>query len=606
MIPGYDPRVAAEHARESRPPNEIQRTGVERKLWLILVLLVAYRIGYHASYLGEIPFAHATFSDGAVYEQAARDILEHPPLGREPFYLQGAYSYLLALGMTIRAWPSFGLLVQLLMAFATLALFHRSAVRLWGRTPGLLSSIALLAHPGLAFYENKYLSAELGITCNVLVLASFVALLGTDRRRWLLALGLGVASGLAILARPNMILALPFSLLAIATLVEGDGWRARARAAAWPCAALLLGTALSLAPMAARNLAVTGHPDISPIHGGGTSFFIGNNPQARGVWNDAGLLSAQLGTEADELAKALEIDPELDDRDRARAIGDALYARSFEWIRAHPGAWAKLELRKLWLTIGDQQLTQDYDWLGERELLPWAHRIGVSFSMLLALGLLGAGAVLGDRLQACTPGGRVSEPRARRALAWFALGQLLAPLAANLLFFTSAQHRLPLVVPLALFAGPGLLATIVTIRAGLPARKASAEPGARLPLALLIVAALILLQGPWPRSRQAQPHPIHYYNLAMVQDSIGEPLAALASLDRAIELRPEHPIFHMRRAHLRVRVDDLQGAEQDLAVLAAIAARQPVPDWVLAQARSDAWTVARARIQAQRARELSR
>jgi 4-amino-4-deoxy-L-arabinose transferase-like glycosyltransferase len=581
--------VAAEHARVSRPPNE----KIERTLWLIIIVLVAYRLGYHASYLGEVPFAHATFSDGALYEQSARDILEHPPLGREPFYLQGAYAYLLALGMTIRPWPSFGLLVQLLLAFATLALFHRSAVRLWGRTPGLLSSIALLAHPGLAFYENKYVSAELGIACNVLVLAMFVALLGRERRRWLLALGLGAASGLAILARPNMILALPFSLLALAALVEGEGWRARARGAALPCAALLFGTLLTLAPMAARNLVVTGHPDLQPIHGGGTSFFIGNNPEARGVWNSGGLLSANLGTESDEFADALDIDPALDDRDRARAIGEALYARSFAWMREHPGDWATLELRKLWLTIGDQQLTQDYDWLGERELLPWAHRIGVSFSILLALGLLGAGAVFGERSRVIELERPVSTPRARRALACFGLGQLLAPLAANLLFFTSAQHRLPLVIPLALFAGPGLLAAIAAVRSRLLARAGRVdEPSARFPAAVLVVVALVLLQGPWPRSRQAHPHPIHYYNLAMVQDSIGEPLAALASLDRAIELRPEHPIFRMRRAHLRVRVNDLRGAEQDLAVVAAVAAREHVPNWVLEQAQLDVWTIA--------------
>lgn len=570
-------------------PNDESRTKLERTLWLIILGLLAYRLAYHASYLGEVPFAHATFSDGAIYERSARDILEHPPLGREPFYLQGAYAYLLALGMWIQPWPSLGLLVQLLLAFATLALFQRSVVRLWGRVPGYLSSIALLAHPSLAFYENKYLSAELGIACNVLVLASFVALLGHNRRSWLLVLGLGAASGLAILARPNMILALPFSLLAIAALAEGEGWRARVRAAALPCAGMLLGVLLSLAPMAARNLAVTGHPDIQPIHGGGTSFFIGNNPKSRGVWNDAGLLSADLGNERAELGEALDIDPTLADRDRARAIGEALYVRSLAWIREHPGDWLALELRKLWLTIGDQALTQDYDWLGERELIPWAHRIGVSFSMLLALGLLGAAAVFGRSAHAHASAGRASTPRAKRALAWFALGQLLAPLAANLLFFTSAQHRLPLVVPLAVFAGPGTLAIVAMLRSR---RAAFREQSlVRLPTAVLIVAALALLQGPWPRSKQSHPHPIHYYNLALVQDSIGEPLAALASLDRAIELRPEHPAFHSQRAHLRVRLDDFDGAEQDLAVVAAIAARENVPTWVLEQARLDAGTI---------------
>jgi len=587
--------VAAEQQRTKPPP-----ITVERGLTLLVLLLVAYRVGYHASYLGELPFAHATFSDGATYEQSARDILEHPPLGREPFYLQGAYAYLLALGMAIGSGVSAGLVVQLLVAFASLALFHRCAVRLWGRRAGLLSSIALLAHPSLAFYENKYLSAELGIACNVLVLAGFVALIerasidaSLARARasspaWLFgALALGLGSGLAILARPNMILALPFSLIAIATLT-------RARAAAPACAAFVLGVLLALAPMAARNLAVTGHPDVQPIHGGGTSFFIGNNPKSKGLWNDGDLLSGRLGTESRELAEALSIDTTLDERDRARAIGQALYARSFAWIREHPGDWLKLEARKLWLTVGDQPLTQDYDWLGERELLPWAHRVGLSFSMLLALGLLGAGALA----RGASPAASLGPLQGRRALAWFLLGQLLAPLAANLLFFTSAQHRLPLVIPLALLAGPGLLALITTARSWFGAR----EPAERLPLALLILAGLTLAQGPWARIPSEHPHPVHYYNLAMVHVSLDEPLAALASLDRAIELRTSQPIFYLRRAQLRVGLADLDGAEADLARVAELSQAKPAPAWVLEQAEAEQQNLAHARALRQPAR----
>ena len=60
-------------------------------------------------------------------------------------------------------------------------------------------------------------------------------------------------------------------------------------------------------------------------------------------------------------------------------------------------------------------------------------------------------------------------------------------------------------------------------------------------------------------------HPAINYNLALAQDSIGEPTDALASLDRAIELRPDHAIFRMHRAHLRVRLHDLTGAAEDLA-----------------------------------------
>lgn len=567
--------------------NSTDTDAIERALGLVIVVLIAYRLAYHASYLGEVPFAHATFSDGAVYEQAARDIIEHAPLGTRPFYLQGAYAYLLAIGMAIRGWPSLGLLVQLLLAFATLWLFHRTATQLWGRRAGQLSTIVLLAHPGLAFYENKYVSAELGVACNVLTLAAFAWLLrlGVDaqrtRARLGAALALGLASGLAILARPNMVLALPCTLIAMVALYRGHP-RARVTAVSL----VLLGAVLAVAPMAARNLVVTGHADIQPIHGGGTSFFIGNNPKSRGVWNDGDLLSARLGTESVELTAALDIDPDLDERARAQAIGEALYRRSFDWIAAHPLDFAELELRKLWLTIGDQQLTQDYDWLGERELLPWAHRVGVSFSMLLALGLLGAWAVLGPR----RPPALADTPAQPRALAWCLAGQIGAPLAANLLFFTSAQHRLPLVIPLALLAGPGLELALVAVRGRLSrARRRT------LPRWLTLLVVLALVQGPWPRSPRSGPHPVHYYNLAMVQDSIGEPREALASLNRAIALRPQAPAFLMRRAHLRVRLMDLDGAEQDLDLIGEIASREGVPAWVLEQVALDRRTIAHER-----------
>ncbi|GEM_PF-1257779 len=598
---------------------------------LLLVGLIAYRLAYHATYLGEVPFAHATFADGAVYEAAAHDILAAPPLGTRAFYLQGAYAYLLAIGMAIRPWVSVGLLGQLLAAGGALVLFHRATVRLWGPLAGRLSSAALLACPGLMFYENKFLSASLGMDCNIAVLAAFVALAvvarhrardqdrdsNPGRRRVLTALAavaLGVASGLSVLARPNMILALPFTMVAAYLAVAGSqfdlgsesgarsgperGPQRSTRAGLLAIALVVVGALAAVAPMAARNLAVTGAPDIQPVHGGGTSFYIGNNPKSRGLWNDAGLLSARVGTESLELTQQLGVDPALGERDRARAIGDALYAEAWAWIRAHPGDFTALELRKIWLTVGNQQLSHDYDWLGERELLPWANRVGLSFGALMALGLLGAGACFTRRR--ADPAPNPTHPETPPAgLAWLLAGLTLAPLAANLLFFTSAQHRLPLVLPLAVLAGPGLLALYAGIQrwiSRLPAPPLT--PGLASPSRIIwVLAAIALVQGAWPRMEVDRPHPVHYYNLAMIQDQIGDPLDALASFDRAIEAQPRQPIFRMRRAHLRVRLDDLDGAERDLEVLAEEVQRgiddgRPVPDWVLVQAELDRRTIA--------------
>jgi hypothetical protein len=201
----------------------------------------------------------------------------------------------------------------------------------------------------------------------------------------------------------------------------------------------------------------------------------------------------------------------------------------------------------------------------------------VPFSVVLALASIGAVVVWRRPIEA-------SERAWKRALAWWIGGQLVAVLVANLLFFTSAQHRLPLIVPLVILAGPGAIAVVEQAYASLRSR-----PGPGIARGWWIVALLLVGQGMWPRIDRSTPHPVHYYNLAVVQDEIGEPLAALRSLDRAIELRPDQPAFHGARAHLRLRIGDLEGAEQDLD---QVFAAESAPAWVLDRAGLDRASIA--------------
>ncbi|NVB38986.1 hypothetical protein G6O69_14180 [Pseudenhygromyxa sp. WMMC2535] len=619
----------------------LERTPARAGLGLVILALVAYRLAYHAIYLGDIPFAYATFAEGAIHEQAARDILAHPPLGSLPFHLQGAYAYLLTTGMTIHAWPSLGLLVQLGLVALSLVLAHRSARWLWGERAGRWCTIALLAHPPLMFYENKYVPAALAVGASVAMVAALVAMMrarAAGRSPLGAAAALGVAAGVAGLADPALFLAAPFALMAAFVLARpgpdhavpeargGDGWAA---------ALTLAGLLVALTPLAARNLAVTGHADLLPPQEPGLSLFIGNNARSRGLWNDAGLYSARAGTELSELAQTLGVDPDLDARDQAAALGATLGQRARAWIREHPGEFAALEARKLWWTLGDRPLGQSYDWLGERELLPWANRVGVSFSLLLALAVLGAAAVFGGGWRP-EPGGAgpddagagpddagagpddagaapddagpkpnpgqvqpllaADAPERRRALGWLLAGLFFAPLAGNLALFSTAAHRLPMVVPAALLAGPGLLAASAALAARFGSARA-AEDRVTLPTWSWILAAILLAQGPWPRLRSNQPSTSFYYNLAMVQDEVGDPRAAMDTLGRAIERRPDLPAYRMRRAHLRVRLEDYDAAEDDLDVLDELAADaeaqgSPLPVWILEQAEFDRATIA--------------
>ena len=272
---------------------------------LALAGLAILRISYHLSYLADDPFAVATFSDGRQYELAARDILDHPPLGSRPFYLQGLYAFFMAGPMAIRPWVGLALLAQLVVAAGALVAFF-AAVRSWlGRRQAALATIVLMAYPMLAFYENKFLTAELAVATSVAVLWA----LGRAQRNPSPArfVVVGAAVGLLILARPNAVVAVPFVGWAIAGALPGDEASRRRR---WALGAAAAGLLLALAPMAGRNLAVTGRPTVFPAHGGGTSFYIGNNAHARGVWNDAGgLLTGDVARERAELVDALGIPP---------------------------------------------------------------------------------------------------------------------------------------------------------------------------------------------------------------------------------------------------------------------------------------------------------
>lgn len=503
---------------------------MQRFVWALVAFLIAKRIAYHLSYIVFDPFALGTLSDGQLYELAARDILEHPPLGTLPLYLQGLYAYLLAFSMSIVPQVVMGLLVQLIIAAGALFVFQRAARTVFGSVFGGLSLCVLLACPEPAFYENKYLSVSLGIATNIF--AIYTAVRAFERLSFRDVLLAGFAAGLAVLGRPNLVIAVPFTMLAFVVLARGAGKPTRT-----VLAPLALGVVLAVAPMALRNQLVIGSPDVFPSHGGGIPLYIGNNPYANGGWNSAGgLLSGMVYMETTDIARKLGIvaktRTELDAK-----VGDALFHKAIEFIRDNPGKFFELCRTKLWRMIGNHRFVRDYDIRGENELIGSYHQWGLPFGVVLGIGVLGF-FVLARRAQV------VRAERARLVALLLVLGgQVVAIVVANTLVFTSAQNRVPLVIPLAFVAGPAIEALHAKIRR-LPSRLEAR------PLALA-VAALFCAQAFWPRLADiGRPSSAHYYNLGAVEEQLDRLEDAEAHFRRAKEQNPRQPMFWL--AHGRV------------------------------------------------------
>ena len=233
--------------------------------------------------------------------------------------------------------------------------------------------------------------------------------------------------------------------------------------------------------------------------------------------------------------------------EEAAAIGRALYARAFDEITDEPGRWLWLEVRKVWLTIGSDELTQDYDLYGEQELVPFNHRIGIPFGALLGLGIVGG----------------ILWRRRSRPMWLMLVGIAAATMAANLLYFTSSQHRLPLAVPAAFLLPVGML----WLRAAVEKSR------------YVVVGALVVAIGLTfiPRRKVHTPSAVHYYNVALAWLQLDEPQLASDALDRALQLRPDHPVIRLQRAQLMRTYKQYGRARKDLDHIDTL---DNVPAWV--------------------------
>jgi hypothetical protein len=150
-----NPRAPANDTTPAAPSGKPRPEIVVYVLWAVISALCVQRCLYHLAYLRNDPFALVTISDGQVYEDAARDILAFPYWGSKPFYLQGAYAYLLAAGISLNGSVVGGLILQLIAAGAGLALFGLAARACFGRRVGLTSLIVLLACPTSRFTRTN-------------------------------------------------------------------------------------------------------------------------------------------------------------------------------------------------------------------------------------------------------------------------------------------------------------------------------------------------------------------------------------------------------------------------------------------------------------------
>ncbi len=433
--------------------------------WLVAVvgLAVGLRVA-HVLALRSTPWFLHLVVDPEFYDAWAQRIAAGDWLGERPFYMDPLYPYVLAAVYRVAGRDL--LLVRLLqvglsaVACVCVAVLGR---RVGGRAVGLVAALGFALYLPEIFYVG-----EIDKTCLSICLTALALAFGSGRSPGA-RLGAGIALGLAILTRANLILMAPLA----AAVVLLDREERHARVGGVPRAAvgavlLVLGVVAVLAPVAWRNHRVGGEWVLTTAQAG-QNFYTGNNPtNPYGAYGEVPFVRPNPHFEEEDFRRVAE--QRAGRALTASEVSRFWFGETVQHMRAQPAFALRAMARKLALFWNDFEISDNQDqYLLARD------------SWVLALPLLGFGG-----LAALAALGAVVGVRARRPVRLLVAGVGVYCVSV-VAFFIFSRYRIHVVPALLPLAGVGVVELAQRVRARAWARVAAAT-------AVVVGAGLLTFQ----------------------------------------------------------------------------------------------------------------
>jgi tetratricopeptide (TPR) repeat protein len=563
-----------------------------KQLAVVFAAALAVRL-LHLWQMRDAPVFSVLMGDGRSYDEWARRIAAGDWFGTEVFYQAPLYPYFLGAVYTLLGRDLFVVRVcQALVGALSCVMLSLAAARMISRRAGLLAGLGLALYAPAVFFDALIQKTVLDVffLCLAMLILSRVA--GSPHRigDWVC---LGLALGCLSLTRENALVFVAVTLAWIAfrrvpahgghagaeaPALRGDGVHAEAEASALrgedvertlqrarvtasardraghafrrqraiEAGALLLGAAIVLLPVAARNYAVGGGFYVTTSQFG-PNFYIGNNPRADGTY-----MSLRPGRGAPEYERqdATQLaEHALGRRLTPSEVSTYWSSRAWDFIVSQPGTWMRILLRKaVLLWNADEMLdTESQESHAEGSILLRVGGWFGHFGLLVPLALFGIVATWTDR-------GRL----------WVFYAMIVAYAASVMAFYVFARYRFPLVPLLMLFASAGLCALPDLIRADPPSRRAV--------LAASLAGVAIFVN--WPVLSRETMRAVTENNLAVALQEAGRLDEAIGHYERAAALRPDYaPAYNNMGTALRA------GGRSEHAVAAYERALELMPDY---------------------------
>ena len=510
-------------------------------LALFLVAL-ALRLAYLREIAGT-PLTEVLLVDSETYDRFARLILGGAFRGEETYSMNILYPWFLALVYSLTGGgPAAALLAQAFLGALNCVLIARIGSHFFGRAVGFAGGFAAAIYGPFIFYSGAILTPTIVNFFCLLALAFLAAHEG--RRRTGSVFAAGIAVGLAALGRGNSALLVP-AALPFFLFLPLPPRRKLVRFSIFAAAALSVPLLVT-----ARNYFV--EKRFVPLAANYAAFYIGHNRDANGLYTMPGFVeSARF--EGEVLGTKEWVSRELGRPVTVAESARVLFRWGVDYIREEPGAALSRTLRKLYFFWNRVEAPTNLNYHFALDFSRLLRLLPAGFGIVAPLSLLGLG---------------LSFREWRKYLLLY--GYVAVYLFTCVLFFVSAEYRLPAVPVLMLFA------LFALFRGGGGARRAWRGRGGRAGgRELLRIGAVLLVAAPLfvfcnyrtPLLKAQTWKRVDYLNFGVLYREKEEFDKAAALFRRSIEIDPRFGPAYDALSELYRRIgDDLAAARcADLA-----------------------------------------
>ncbi len=500
--------------------------GQSIHVWALAVFLLAFilRVIHITAIYKTSPFFDVLPGDLGAYDRWAMRILEQGWLGKEVFYQDPLYPYLLALFYKIIGRDFFWLyMFQSFLGALTSMLLVVLGNRIFSRSAGIFGGLLYALYSPAIYFDGLVLKVTLSAFLFTLALYFFLV---RDRQQTAARCYFsGLFIGLACLTRANFLLLVP--VLLIMVLVHKEAGLQKRLATAFLC---VLGLLTAFGPVAARNY-VVGNQWVLTTSQAGQNFYIGHNPEANGTYIKLPFVRPDALFEQEDFKSEAE-----------KRTGTTLNAgqasrywlqQGLAFIRNNPLEDLKLSGRKLLLFLNNYEIPDNHNFYFHQRYSAILQVLPITFGLVAPFFLLGLAGML------------LSKRAAPVFLFWVQIMYILSVI----IFYVFSRYRMVAMPLFCLSAGYGIFMLQNQFRMG---------QWRKLAASLLVVAlgfglANAKIITPFDFSHS-------YTDEAIAYEMRDEPAKALESYGMALEINPGYRRALDKMGKLQLQQKDYKGA----------------------------------------------